>query len=280
MRKYFITGGTGFIGREIVRQLLVKPDTESVTCLTRGKRDTATLPHHPLLRYWLGDVTECAFPAEDFTDLIHGANDANDLMQPDQLSYYYTIVEGTNRILKWATTRKIERRLILSSGAVARDTIYGRAKRQCELIAQYYGGCRIARIFSVIGEEMPLNGQFAAGKFIRMALTEGRVRVWGGTSQRTYLHVEDCARWLLEILDYGGFSTKPHDVAGTVPITILALAEMVAEVFGVPLERIDGPDREDNYLPDSDSRDGLMSIYTALERIREHYIRHPYVEPR
>ena len=282
MKRYFLTGGTGFVGREITRQLLSRHDTESVTCLTRGKRPTASLLSHPNLRYWLGDVTECAFPAEDFTDLIHGANDANDLMQPDQHHYYYTIVEGTNRVLKWAMSRRIERRLILSSGAVARDTIYGRAKRQCELIAQHHGGCKIARIFSLLGEEMPLNGQFAAGKFIHMALHDKEVRLWGGASLRTYLHVEDAASWLLEILEHSEIG-RLHDVSGSTAITIETLAGLVAKVFDVPLVRIDGPDREDHYCPDLPARFFkswiTIEIMDSLERIRDH-LRNPNLQPR
>jgi len=87
VRRYFLTGATGFVGRELCRQILRRPNTESVTCLTRGQRLAGTLLSHPKLRYWTGDITECAFPKGEFTDLIHGANDANDLMQPDLHRY-------------------------------------------------------------------------------------------------------------------------------------------------------------------------------------------------
>ena len=261
------------MGRELCRQLLAKPDTESVTCLTRGQRLTSTLISHPNLRYWLGDITQCKFPDESFTDLIHGANEANDLMQPDQYRYYYTIVEGTRRILSWAEGR-ITRKLVLSSGAVDRDTVYGQAKRQCELLANEYGGCKIARIFSLLGEEMPLNGQFASGKFVHMALNDGKVKLWGGASQRTYLHVEDCVKELLAILDDGGTS-YPYEVAGNVPMTMLELAQMVSVVFDVPLERIDGADRVDVYLPSLGRTNLFQTISTkaALERIRDYHLR-------
>lgn len=298
MRRYFITGGTGFIGRELVRQLLKREDTERIVCLTRQLK-TAHLVH-PKVTYHVGDIVSVKFPQESFTDLIHGANEANDLLQPDQMRYYYTIVEGTNRVLKWAATNGIERTLLLSSGGVHRDTIYGHAKRQSEFLCRLYerdwdiiSGYRghqpkIARIFSVIGPEMPLNGQFAAGRFVGMALAEKRIRFYGGTSVRSYLDVSDCAHWLLQILDRAD-PLVPVDVAGDDPVHIGALAQLIGMVFQVPVSRIEGPDRSDQYIPDLTLAKlrGLtqtMSLTQSLERIREHYktisaIRHSDVEP-
>lgn len=279
MRRYFITGGTGFVGRELVRQLLAKDDTESVICLTRGHRKDYLKDDR--LSYWLGEISECQFPQEPFTDVIHGANEVNDLLQPDQLRYYYTIVEGTNRVLKWAATTKVQRVLILSSGAVARDTLYGRAKRQCEMLARIYrGNTKIARIFSVVGPEMPLNGQYAIGRFVGMAL-QGEVRYYGGESTRTYLDVTDCARALLSILEDAP-ALRPIDVAGSVFITMEQLANLVASVFNVPCRKIEGPDRNDSYLPDSASPQTL-TLMQSLERIRDYKalspVRNPDMEP-
>lgn len=279
-RRYFITGGTGFVGRELVRQLLAKDDTESVICLTRGHRKDYLKDER--LTYWLGEISECQFPQESFTDVIHGANEVNDLLQPDQLRYYYTIVEGTNRLLKWAWSTKVQRTLILSSGAVARDTLYGRAKRQCEMLARIYrGNTKIARIFSVVGPEMPLNGQYAIGRFVGQAL-EGKVRYYGGGSVRTYLDVTDCSRALLWMLDdYPAL--KPADVAGLHPYFIAEVAQLVATVFGVPCEKIEGPDRVDEYLPETFVPQDI-TLTQSLERIREYYkaipdLRHPHLEP-
>ena len=291
MRRYLITGGTGFIGREIVRQLLKRDDTAHIVCLTRGLRD-GHIPQNDRLSYWKGDIVSVDFPYDGhwvFTDLIHGANEVNDLLQPDQMKYYYTIVEGTNRVLKWAATTGIERTLLLSSGAVARDTIYGRAKRQSEFLCNAYGwNAKIARIFSVIGPEMPLNGQYAAGRFVGQALAEKKVRYYGGESLRTYIDVVDCAKWLLAILD-SYLPYVPIDVAGDEQIRMDDLARMVAHIFDVQVTKIDGPERVDHYLPDLTQSDMLglkqeIKITQSLERIREHYkaistLRNPNVEP-
>lgn len=217
MSRYFITGGTGFIGQAIVRKLLERDDTEEILLLTRGVRP---LPYwndrYDRVKYWKGDITEVAFPNRKFTHLIHGAADANDLLQPDKHYYYYTIVEGSRRIFEWARRSDIGNVLFLSSGVAAyRDTVYGRAKHQSEFLCEWFHvRCRIARIFSVVGEGMPLNGQYAIGKFIWQAINNGRIQYWGGKSLRSYLHVNDCAEWCLEVLN-SGQPWKPYEIGFT-----------------------------------------------------------------
>lgn len=265
MRNYFITGGTGFIGREIIRKLLQRKDTNMICCLTRGNK--SNLIDDPKVSYWIGDVSWREFPNLNFTDVIHGANDANDLEQPDKYEHYFTIVEGTRRILEWAKKREIPRLLVLSSGAATRNTIYGKAKKLCESLSM---GHKIARIFSVIGPEMPLNGQFAAGRFVHQALN-GKIEYYGGDSTRAYLDVSDCADWLLKILDQGT-NLYHYDVAGDTQIRIEDLAIAIGKKFAVPIAKINGLERVDSYYPNLDAAHGLglkqtITLDQSLERI-------------
>lgn len=284
-RSYFLTGCTGFVGREITRQLLSRTDTEFIASLTRGERND--LIRDPRLTYVVGDIVECDFPSWNFTDVIHGANEANDLMQPDLMRYYYTIVEGTERVLRWASTEdSIKRILLLSSGAVARQTVYGRAKYQCERIARHYdrnGRTKVSRIYALIGKEMPLNGQFAIGKFVWQALTERVVKIWGGGSVRSYLGIEDAAAWLIRILDAGS-NIQVYDVAGHERISIMDVARRVSEQFDVPLLTIHGPDREDIYVGNNAACRSIGCLQTRIfnDVLKEIYahLRHADEQPR
>lgn len=276
MRRYFLTGCGGLIGREIIRQLIKREDTDEIYVLTRDpQRRYEMYAWSPKIRLYEGDITETQLPQSDFTDLIHGANEVNDLRQPDQPRYYYTIVEGTARVMDWAANHVTGSSLLLSSGAATRDTVYGRAKRQSERIMRDLPrSYSIARIFSVLGEEMPLNGQYAAGIFIHQAIADKVVRYYGGNSERSYLHVEDAARWILTILDHGSHG-RVYDVAGENPITMYGLAYVVADVFGVHCEKVEGPNRQDTYLPDLTAAKNLglsqtIGIRQSLERIRDY----------
>ncbi len=281
MRKYFVTGGTGFLGRALVRALCARTDTDLVCCLTRDAHRRAEMLSWGPVMLWEGDITTTSFPHDiDFTDLIHGANEANDLLQPDLPRYYYTIVEGTRRILDWASFHPtITNRLLLSSGAAGRDTVYGRAKQVSEWLGeQFHLTWKIARVYNLIGEEMPLLGQYAIGQFVGQALRDKRIRFYGGLSQRSYLHVDEAAKWLLTVLDVGTPQLS-YDIAGDEPLTVAELAQRVGAVFDVPVEHVEGPDRCDLYLPDLRRAHSLglrqtITLNQSLERLRAHF-RHP-----
>jgi len=266
MRRYFLTGCTGWLGRFIVAELLKRDDTASITLLTR--RDLACSGGK--VHYHRGDITSCKFPEAQFTDIIHGASDA--YHDPFSLDSYHGSVEGTRRIIDLAEKRGCSL-LFLSSGAArTADGLYGQAKRASEMLL--HGSApkaKIARMFALVGEGVP--EYYAVGKFIAQAMRDHQVSVIGGGNVvRSYLHVEDCARWLLTILDRGK-ALRPYDVGGEVPCRISHLAEMVGHIFGVPVHA-SGESAPSSYLPDTKAAIGLgcrqmINLSTALERIRD-----------
>lgn len=260
MRRYFLTGCTGFLGRAIIADLLSRPDTEHICLMTRWQQVST----NPRISFHVGDIVESPLPGAEFTHIIHGANGSH---ATDPALCYYTIVEGTRRIADWASGNA--EILYLSSGGVHRETPYGRGKRLAEKLLPYRA--KIARIYTLVGPDTPTH--YAVGEFIRQALMEGRIRVTGGENiVRSYLHVDDAARWVLRVLD-DGYPSTPYDIGGDSPWTVRSVAVAVANVFQVPLEAYGSSSQADSYLPDvaATKRLGLkstISLTQALERIR------------
>jgi len=164
----FLTGGTGFIGKALLRYWLAeknKPAHEqsqtpaSVTILSRNPQ--GFLAQHPefadlpWLRLHWGDMllpatlpAPVAFPhtaqapAADtpFSHILHAACDSTRGTQLAPLQRYQQITQGTRHLLEWAAAQSqhyghMSRLLYISSGAV-----YGAQPKRLERIPENYRG--------------------------------------------------------------------------------------------------------------------------------------------
>ena len=195
-----------------------------------------------------------------YTHLIHAATDASaDLNENKPLQMFDTVVLGTRKVLDFAAQAKIQRVLYLSSGAVygqqppeiqhvseqylgAPDCLnpkntYAEGKRASEMLCAIYGkqfGLEIvvARIFALLGPLLNLDIHFAAGNFIRDAISGKKITVSGdGRPERSYLYPSDLVVWLLAILTHGqsGFAYNAGSEEG---ISIANLAELTSALLG------------------------------------------------
>jgi dTDP-glucose 4,6-dehydratase len=139
--------------------------------------------------------------------------------------------------------------LFISSGA-ARSAVtpYGKQKREWERVA-LDAGAVVARCYSFVGPNLPLDGQFAIGNFIRDGLAGGPIRVKGnGKAIRSYLYETDMARWLWSLLDKDGI----YEVGSPFGFSTHAVARMVSDAFLLHPEVIieNQPDEPcETYLP-------------------------------
>ena len=124
---------------------------------------------------------------------------------------------------------------------------YGHAKRVSEFMSAMYGrtygfDATIARLFAFVGPLLPLDGQYAAGNFIRDVLRGGPVRIAGdGTPYRSYLYAADLAIWLWTIL-LRGRAAYPYNVGSSHDLTIGDLARTIVSL-GAPGTRIETAER-------------------------------------
>lgn len=288
-RRIFITGGTGFFGRWLLEALShanrrLELGLQMVVLTRDPAAFAAAAPQlalEPALQLHAGDIRHFTPPPGRFDYVLHGAatSDAR-AYAADPLAMLDTIANGTRRVVDFALACGAERMLLVSSGAVygvqppevaavAEDfagapdplqpaTVYAQGKRMaehiCALASERAGlVIPIARCFAFVGAYLPLDAHFAAGNFIRDALTGGPIKVAGdGTPLRSYLYASDLVCWLLTILARGQ-SRRAYNVGSGIAVSIAELAGTVAAQVGAQVEVAHTPRpgaKAPRYVPD------------------------------
>lgn len=266
--RFFITGGTGFIGTWLLESFVWLNDRlnlgMSAVVLTRNVEAFAEkVPHvasHPSITLSTGDIRTFAFPEGKFSFVIHGATDASaKLNTEDPIRMFDTIVGGTRRTLDLAVQSGAKNFLFLSSGAVYGDqpphishwsesdyngpdctnagSAYAEGKRVAELLCTLYARqhgieAKLARCFAFVGPYLPIDSHFAIGNFIRDAMAKNTILISGdGTPYRSYMYAADLTLWLWTIL-LRGQTARPYNVGASEAISIAELAALVNATLG------------------------------------------------
>jgi UDP-glucuronate decarboxylase len=304
----FWTGATGFFGRALLRNLSDLGDKRFHWYLLsrdplRFARDWPELVQVPKISWQRGDMRElkklqCTSP----TYVVHAAADVASAFRLTSLERFDQILEGTRRVLDFAVAKGACRFLFVSSGGVyghpatLNQTLredyfgipdplnaanaYGSAKRAaehlCALYAQRYKlEIVVARCFSFVGEDLPIDAHFAIGNLIRDALYASEIIVNGdGSPVRSYLDQRDLVRWLLKILT-DGKAGEAYNVGSDRPISIADLARLVRDLVS-PGKRVRFLGEADEnlerncYLPDTSKAAvdlGLRPAFSLEESI-------------
>lgn len=264
----FLTGGTGFFGRSLLRTSLAEAvRAGSVARVTVLSRDPSSFllrypefQQFPWLSFHTGDICDpSSLPwGAHFTQVLHVAADSVPGTRLTPLARYQQVVEGTRNILELAAAAGARRFLLTSSGgvygpqppdlaALAEDwpgspdlrnpaNAYSLGKRAAEHLCALYQDAYglevvIARCFAFVGRDLPLDAHFAIGNFIRDALRRDAIEVAGdGSPLRTYLDQDDLAHWLLTLLAEGR-PGEVYNVGSDEVVTIAELAHLVRDLL-------------------------------------------------
>lgn len=286
--RLFITGGTGFFGKWLLETLAwvnkrLAADI-SATVLTRNSgrflEQMPQLAGNGAIGFVHGDIRNFSFPPGHFSHLIHMATTSAEATFADEppLEKFTTTVQGTQRVLEFATRCGAGKILLTSSGNAygpvtdhplpvseeypgAPDitrpvaSALGEAKRAAELLARIHAGMntyevKICRCFTFIGPYLQTDIHYAAGNFIRDAINGGPIRVRGnGTPVRSFLYPTDLLVWLLTIL-FDAPSGRLYNVGSSEPVSIGELAGKIAGQAGCSATIENSSDEKETSSPD------------------------------
>ena len=261
MPNVFITGGTGFIGCNLLEYAVEHLPDYHFTVLTRDPYAfNGKAPHlasHPNIKVYPGDIKTFRYPLANYDYIIHGALDTANLA-PSGL-------QGTAHLSEFANQQDCKV-LYLSSGAVYHDPLsaYGWVKRQGEKILD---NAVKARLFTFTGNYLPQDDRFAIGRFIKQAKGGDPISLYGGKQvYRSYMHTSDMAHWCWKILLHGQ-PGQAYNVGSEEPISIYDLAYHIAQLFHVKVIESNGPDTGNSYLPNTEAtrKELGLSIQVGLD---------------
>jgi dTDP-glucose 4,6-dehydratase len=305
MTTSLVTGGAGFLGSHLCDELLRRG--ERVICVDNFETGSLRNIQHlrmPEFVHVHTDITGPFFVEEPVDVVYHFASPASPI---DYLRLPLHTLKvgayGTHNALGVAKQHRA-RFLLASTSEVYGDPqvhpqpehywghvnpigprgVYDEAKRYAEALTMAYHrqqgvDTAIVRIFNTYGPRMRPNDGRAIPTFLRQALSEKPVTVFGDGSQtRSFCYVDDLVRGIIALAESG--EHMPVNIGNPAEYTLLELAEAVIEVTGstsgivheaLPTDdpKVRQPDitRARQLLgwePEIELRDGLRRTITAM----------------
>ncbi len=271
----YLTGGTGFFGKAIVRYLSSLEWNIPPTVILNSRGIKKFDLFSPCSLKIKSDIKNSSsvdfglFPRIDF--VIHAATSTD--VEAENIHYLEDSKKGLLNILEQCRIFSPEAFLYVSSGAVygmnrkdhapleegfplGPDSSYGENKKQEEELVESFHfitktPALSARCFAFSGPDLDYARPYAVTSFIKQAILNKKIEISGnGTAVRSYLDQVDLSRWLLTLL----LKNTSHDIVNVGShegISTLALATKISKLTGIgnPI-LLNRPDVRDNfYVP-------------------------------
>ncbi|MGH9278604.1 MAG: UDP-glucuronic acid decarboxylase family protein [Acidimicrobiales bacterium] len=262
-----VTGGAGFIGSHLCRELLARGDSVVAVdnLLTGAITNLDELFGNPAFTFLHHDVSTYVHVPGDVDAVLHFASPASPAdFERIPIPILKVGSLGTHKTLGLAKD-KGARYLLASTSEVYGDPkvhpqtedywgnvnpigprgVYDEAKRFAEAMTMAYHryhdvDVRIVRIFNTYGPSMRADDGRAVSNFLVQALAGRPLTVYGdGAQTRSFCYVDDEVRGILALLDsdYVG----PVNIGNPHEFTILELAKAVLDVTGSASEIVFEP---------------------------------------
>lgn len=288
--KYLVTGGAGFIGSNIVKELLERGEQVRVLDnFSTGKRENL-LPFmgNPNLEVIEGDlrsfhIVRDAVRGCDYI-LHQGALPSVPRSIKDPITSNEVNINGTLHILEAAREFGVKRVVFASSSSVygnseslpkvetmpvAPLSPYALTKyageRYCQIFHELYGLETVAlRYFNVFGSNQDPTSQYSAviPKFIKLIKEGKRPVIYGdGTQSRDFTFVSNNVEANLLACTAPGVAGEVFNIACGERYTLLDLVNTINEILGTQVEPIFHPPRP------GDVKHSLAGIEKAKQKL-------------
>lgn len=294
-KRVFLTGGSGFIGKWLIKRFMEKNHElhlkAELDILIRRESDA---------RFWceirdiydfdaadfLVEYGECSnFELKKSYDyFIHAAVPRGDMREWTDMHFEAGVADMAH-VLSQAKKAGVKRFLFLSSGLVETDIefsdpryMYYVTKLAQEHLCGFFSKempSQIARIYSVLGYGM--DPHYAATQFIQKALTNRGLEVEADIDiLRNYIYIEDLVDQLWAITA-GAEPPKngPFECCGDEPISLWALATGIADYFKIKLTFTNERQKSaEHYVLSKPTLPVQTDFKTAIAKTCEMYQRH------
>ena len=286
MKKILVTGGAGFIGTNLIKELKTKDyDVVSIDNYSTGSKEN----HLKGVNYIDIDIEDILkIKIKDFDMCYHLA--AQSRVQPsfnDPQESIRVNVSGTTRVMEWAKINNVK---VIYAGSSSKhhdpsDSPYAMTKFLGEEICKLYKksfnvNVEIARFYNVYGPNEPLDEKFGnvigiwqvkASKNIPLTI------VGDGNQKRDFTHVFDIVDGLLRISN----TEIKHEDAWEIGTGVNYSINQLYEMFRVKFDTtsINVPDQRGNYRETLRVNDDLINIlnWKPKDRLREYIANLNYI---
>jgi UDP-glucose 4-epimerase len=259
-----VTGGAGFIGATLLRQLDPSYDVRVLDNLVRGQREL--LPDDRDIDLVVGDIRDQDVVAEAMrgVDLVIHLAAFGSVVESvtDPVENFEINARGTFEVLRGAADAGVERFVFASTGgAIMGDqeppvdeqslpwpvSPYGASKLCGEAYLHAFAGSfgirPVALRFANVYGPYSAHKKGVVTRFIRAALAGGTFEIFGdGLASRDFLHVDDLCRGILAAAGSDLSDVVLH-LASEKETTINELAELILEIVGSDVEIVHHPKR-------------------------------------
>jgi UDP-glucose 4-epimerase len=264
LSRVLVTGGAGFIGANLLRQLDPSHEVRVFDSLVRGQREL--LPEDRDIELVVGDIRDpdAVAKAVSGVDVVIHLAAFGSVVESieDPIENFEINARGTLEMLRGTAAAGVERFVFASTGGAIMGnqeppidesslpwpiSPYGAGKLCGEAYLHAFAGSfdirPVALRFANVYGPYSAHKKGVVTRFIRAALAGGTFEIFGdGNATRDFLHVDDLCRGILAAAE-SDLSDEVIHLASEKETSIRELAELILELVGSDVEIVHHPRR-------------------------------------